>query len=181
MIPYTLNAFAYMLLYIGVYQFILSQSPHRMRGLVIGSFFAIKGIFQLLAILTVYLPFISWSSDSSFPSCGFVYYLINIIIALIGIIFYTWATVKYQHRRQEDTLLTENFFEECYSRNIAVEESEDLVYKVKDDDNWIQREPKMGNSPSTPQATNTHNATSNKQRATNKLPGHISSRNKSEK
>ena len=93
-IPYALNAFAYVLLYIRAYEFILSQSPHAMKALVIGILFAIKGVFQLLAVLTVYLPFISWSSDSSFPSCGFVYYLMNIAIALTGIVVYIWVAVN---------------------------------------------------------------------------------------
>ena len=113
-IPYTMNAFAYTLLYIGAYEFILSQSPHAMKGLLIGIFFAIKGVFQLLAVLTVYLPFISWSSDSSFPSCGFVYYLINVAIALIGITVYTWAAANYQYKQQESVLperhLIDNWF-----------------------------------------------------------------------
>ena len=120
MIPYTLNAFAYMLLYIGVYQFILSQSPYRMRGLVIGSYFAIKGIFQLLAVLTVYLPFISWSSNSSFPSCGFVYYLINITIALIGIVVYTWAAANYQYKEQEGEPPNEHNIDNRFSKDEPV-------------------------------------------------------------
>ena len=58
-IPYTLNALAYIFLYIRACEFILFQSPRVMKGLVIGLFFAIKGAFQLLAVLTVYLPFIT--------------------------------------------------------------------------------------------------------------------------
>ena len=76
-----------MFLYIAVYEFISSQSPHAMKGLVIGTF---KGVFQLLGVVTTYLPFASheWSKAHTFPSCGFVYYLINAIIALIGIVAY---------------------------------------------------------------------------------------------
>ena len=182
MIPYTLNAFAYMLLYIGIYQFILSQSPCSMRGLVIGCFFVIKGVFQLLAVLTVYLPFITWSSDSSFPSCGFVYYLINIAIALIGIIVYTLVTRKYQYRVRCMSYYP-FVVEEVYDRYIA-QEDEDLVYRVSDDNNWVCREPdshKKDDLPSNSQATDTHtqeNATGNMQNAESKLPDHISSRNK---
>ena len=128
-IPYTLNAFAYMLLYIGAYEFILAQSPHAMKGLLIGTFFAIKGVFQLLAVLTVYLPFIGWSSDPSFPSCGFVYYLINITIAFIGTLAYIWAAAKYQHRRRDDMLPNHIFVECCYSGA----EDDDLLYRVKDE------------------------------------------------
>ena len=44
---YFLNALGYMLLYIAVYEFICAQSPHAMKGLFTGTFFAIKGVFQL--------------------------------------------------------------------------------------------------------------------------------------
>ena len=127
-IPYTLNAFAYMLLYIGAYEFILAQSPHAMRGLLIGCFFAIKGVFQLLAVLTVYLPFISWSSDSSFPSCGFIYYLINIIITLIGIIVYTWAAANFQYKDQEYVLPTQQIIN-WFDRTECNEDEQDSKHR----------------------------------------------------
>jgi hypothetical protein len=68
-----------------------------MKGLVIGTFFAIKGVFQLLGVVIIYLPFtLGWEDVScSFPSCGFLYYLINAIIALIGIVAYTCVAWKY--------------------------------------------------------------------------------------
>ena len=187
-IPYTLNSFAYVFLYIGAYECILSQSPHAMQGLVIGIFFAIKGVFQLLAVLTVYLPFISWSSDSSFPSCGCIYYLINIVIALIGIMVYTWAAVKYQYRQRDDILPNMHIFAECYYSRGIDDDADGLLHRVKA---WVRRVPihvhvcsNKDNPPSTSQATNTHkqeNATGNSRRAKVELPDHISSRNKSEK
>ena len=115
-IPYTLNAFAYTFLYIGAYQFILAQSPHAMKGLLIGTFFAIKGVFKLLGVLTVYLPFISWSSDSSFPSCGFIYYLINIAVALTGIVAYTCITRSYQYRERDEPDNIYRYAEEYYAK-----------------------------------------------------------------
>ena len=80
-----------MFLYIAVYGFICTQSPHVMKGLVIGTLFAIKGVFQLLGVVITYLPIASrtWNKAHAFPSCGCIYYLINAIIALIGIVAYT--------------------------------------------------------------------------------------------
>ena len=180
-IPYTLNGFAYLLLYIGVYQFILAQSPYGMKGLVVGIFFAIKGFFQLLAVLTVYLPFISWSSDSSFPSCGFIYYLINFVIALTGTLAYSCVSRSYQYRETDEP---DNIY--LYAEKYYCQYDEDLVYKEKDVDNLVCTEGKKDNRPSTSQTTDTHtqeNTTGSKQRHKLKLelPDHISSRNKSEK
>ena len=70
-IPSSLNAIGYMLFYIAVYEFICSQSPHAMKGLVIGIFFAIKGVFKLLGILVILLPFCKlWKVPVSFPTCS---------------------------------------------------------------------------------------------------------------
>ena len=99
-----LKAIAYVHIYTSVHQFILHMIYFdRIERLVIGSFFVIKGIFQLLAVLTVYLPFISWSSDSSYA----LYYLINITIALIGIVFYTWQVLR-QYRRKKNEKTVKN-------------------------------------------------------------------------
>jgi peptide/histidine transporter 3/4 len=187
-IPYTLNAFAYMFLYIGSYKFILSQSPHAMKGLIIGLFFAIKGLFQLVAVLTVYLPFISWSSDSSFPSCGFVYYLTNLAIALTGIVAYSCISKRYKYRTRDEPSDTHIYAEVYYTPCRSIEQDENLVYKVEDDDNsqWVCTEPEEGkksNHSSTSQATIPHtqdNATGSKRQRKIELPDHISSRNKSE-
>ena len=116
-IQYSLNAIGYMLLYIAVYEFICSQSPHAMKGLVIGTFFAIKGVFQLLGVVTTYLPFASheWSKAHTFPSCGFVYYLINAIIALIGIVAYTCVARQYQYRERDEPDNIYRYAEDYYA------------------------------------------------------------------
>ena len=74
-VPYTLNALSDMLFYIATYEFICAQSPHAMKGLLIGTFFIIKGIFQLIGVLIILVPFTTWKIEVLFPSCGFVYYL----------------------------------------------------------------------------------------------------------
>ena len=115
-IQYSLNAVGYMLLYIAVYEFICSQSPHAMKGLIIGTFFAIKGVFQLLGVVIIYLPFgIGWNILRSFPSCGFVYYLINAIIALIGIVAYTCVARQYQYRVRDEPDNIYRYAEEYYA------------------------------------------------------------------
>ena len=113
-IQHFLNAIGYMLLYTATYEFICAQSPHAMKGLVVGTFFAIKGIFQLLSILIVFAPFIAWNITATFPSCGFVYYLINAIIALIGIVAYTCVAWQYQYRERDEPDNIYRYAEEYY-------------------------------------------------------------------
>ena len=97
----TQYSLSYMLLYIAVYEFICAQSPHEMIGLVIGTFFAIKGVSQLLGVVIVYAPLaFGWNIVRTFPSCVFVYYLINAIIVLTGIVAYTCVAQQYQYRER---------------------------------------------------------------------------------
>ena len=57
---YVLNALSNMLFYITAYEFICAQSPHAMKGLLIGTFFTVKGIFQLISVLIILVPFTMW-------------------------------------------------------------------------------------------------------------------------
>ena len=115
LIQYFLNAIGYMFFYTATYEFVCAQSPHAMKGLVIGTFFAIKGVSQLLGILITFAPFIPWNVTVPFPSCGFVYYLINAIIALIGIVAYTCVARKYQYRQRDEPDNIYRYAEEYYA------------------------------------------------------------------
>jgi peptide/histidine transporter 3/4 len=91
-----LNAIGYMLFYISTFEFICAQSPRSVKGFLICSFFAIKGGFRLLGDLVLYTPFLAWNLSYSFPSCGFVYYLINALLVLAGLVVFVIAAKKYQ-------------------------------------------------------------------------------------
>ena len=106
----------YLIFHIAVFEFICSQSPHSMKGLLIGVFFAIRGIFQFLGALLFMFPFLGWKLPSPFPSHGFVYYLINIIVALIGIVSYTWAAKRYQYRQRDEPDNIYRYAEEYYDK-----------------------------------------------------------------
>ena len=122
-IPYALNALGFMLFYIAAYEFICAQSPHAMKGLLIGTFFAIKGVFQLIGALIIFVPFTTWKLSTNLPSCGFVYYLINVLVALIGLLAYTWVARRYQYRQRDEPDNIYRYAEEYYDR--AEDESSD--------------------------------------------------------
>ena len=112
------NAVGYMLFYIASYEFICAQSPHSMKGLLIGTFFAIKGVFQLLGVLAIYLPIsIKCNSYTKFPFCGFTYYLINVVIALIGLIAFTITARRYQYRQRDEPDNIYRYAEEYYANS----------------------------------------------------------------
>ena len=119
LIQCSLNAIGYMLLYIASYEFICAQSPHSMKGFLIGTFFAIKGVFQLVGVLVLYIPIrisCSLPGNSKFPLCGFVYYIINIVIALVGIIAFIYVARKYQYRKRDEPDNIYRYAEEYYAK-----------------------------------------------------------------
>ena len=113
-----LNAFGYMLFYIASYELICAQSPHSMKGLLIGMFFAIKGVFQLLGVVAIYLPITYLCSQNinlKFPLCGFLYYLINLVVGLIGFIAFIFAARRYHYRVRDEADNIYRYAEEYYA------------------------------------------------------------------
>ena len=97
-----LNAIGYMLLYISTFEFICTQSPQPMKGLLICSFFAIKGAFRLLGVVVIFAPFTQWKLHYAFPSCGFAYYLVNSVLVLAGMVAFTIVAKKYRYQGEPD-------------------------------------------------------------------------------
>ena len=70
-----------MLIYIAVLEFICSQSPHSMKGLLIGLFYAIKGLYHVIAALLT----VAFNFGLKFPLSGCIYHLVIIIFAVVSL------------------------------------------------------------------------------------------------
>ena len=112
-VPLVLTSLSHMLSYTAVFEFICSQSPHSMKGLLIGLLYAIKALYQLLATLLT-VPF-AVGLNPRLMSCGFYYYLVNIIIGLIAVLMYIWVAKKYKNRERDDICEVHRYAEEYYS------------------------------------------------------------------
>ena len=115
LIQFTLNALSYLLLYIASYEFVCAQSPHSMKGLLIGTFFAIKGIFQLFGVVLYSVIGTECNVKFGLPVCTFTYYFINIVIALIGLIAFVLVARKYQYRQRDEPDNIYRYAEEYYA------------------------------------------------------------------
>ena len=115
-----LTAVAYILIYGGTFEFICAQSPHSLKGFLIGISFAIKGLFQLLGVLGVILPFtlVSFYHPVFFLSCGFSYYIVNIVISIIGVIAFTYTAKKYKYRQRDEFCDERRYIEEFYENAV---------------------------------------------------------------
>lgn len=87
------------------FEFISVQSPHSMKGLLIGVSYAIRGTFKFLGTISI-LPFslrVLWPSDymkAHWPpvtNCGF-----NSTIGFICLILFTVTAKRYKNRERND-------------------------------------------------------------------------------
>ena len=106
-----------------IFEFISAQSPHSMKGLFIGVFFAIKGIFQMISSIMLF-PFSSdsiWAKDhvSEHPpviSCGSSYLLFTLVVALIGLVLFSVVAKRYKYRERDDRPYDQSMVEEIFYR-----------------------------------------------------------------
>ena len=115
LLQYGLNAVSYLLVYIASYEFLCAQSPQSMKGLLIGTFFAIKGVFQLCGVVLYLVVGVRCRLTYDFPVCGFVYYLINVVITVIGMIAFMTVARWYQYRQRDEPDNIYRYAEEYYA------------------------------------------------------------------
>ena len=90
-------------------EFISAQSPQSMKGLLVGVFFAIRGLFRFLNS-TVIIPLSlkqPWTSremieHSPVTNCGFVYLLLTSVTGLIGLILFSLVAKRYKYRTRDE-------------------------------------------------------------------------------
>ena len=109
----TLLTLLHMLMYISVWEFICSQSPHSMKGLVFGVFYFIRGLFQCIGVSFHVLFRIHWKL--SFISCRSGFYLVNFLIAVITFFVYVWVSRRYRYRIRDERSNEYRYAEEYYS------------------------------------------------------------------
>ena len=113
-LPYFLNGLVRMLIYIAAFEFIISQSPHAMKGLFFGLFYCLRGVFIIIACVIIIIFYIQFASRQDVhPSCGFWYYVLNLLIGIVGFTIYCIAAKNYRNR-QRDEVVNEYKYAEVY-------------------------------------------------------------------
>ena len=108
------------------FEFISAQSPQSMKGLLVGVFFAVRGLFQFLnSIIIIPLSLKQpWASERMLEhppvtNCGFVYLLLTCVSGLIGLILFSVAAKKYKYRRRDEGMFCQHDIEEIYDRYLT--------------------------------------------------------------
>ena len=107
-------------------EFISAQSPQSMKGLLVGVFFAIRGLFQFLnSIIVIPLSLKQpWASKEMIEhppvtNCGFVYLLLTSMTGLIGLTLFSLAAKRYKYRTRDEGMFRQHDVEEVYDRYIT--------------------------------------------------------------
>ena len=110
-----LSSFIDMLLDIAVLEFICSQSPYSMRGLVFGLSFSLRSLSQGLAVVSM-VPFGTLWKESYVLSCGSSFYLMNIVLAIFTLLLFVHTVIrKYKYRELNEPSNEYRYAEEYYS------------------------------------------------------------------
>ena len=107
-------------------EFISAQSPQSMKGLLVGVFFAIRGLFQFLNSIVI-IPLSlkqPWASKEMIDhppvtNCGFVYLVLTSVTGLIGLILFSLAAKKYKYRTRDEGIFRQQVVEDIYDRYIT--------------------------------------------------------------
>ena len=113
-----LNGIASPLINITVLEFISAQCPHTMKGLLLGVFYAFRGLFITLGCVATF-PFAQeklWGDHRGIFDCGFYYYLSNSVLGVIGLVLFLMAAKQYRNRERDDPPYSHQYAEDYYSR-----------------------------------------------------------------
>ena len=109
-----LLATSHVLLNVSLWEFICSQSPQNMKGLLFGLLFALRAFMDFLAVVML-VPFVFYWKISV-VSCSDGYNTVNILIGLITLILFTVTARKYKYRKRDDICNVYQFAEDYYSK-----------------------------------------------------------------
>ena len=122
-VQYFLLALSDTHIYIAMFEFICAQSPHSMKGFLIGMLYATRGLFRALGsllVITIYFIYaLHVRKRHSLPSCGNVYYGVNFIISLTALVIFTKVARKYRYRKRDEVCMVYQYAEEYYSNIVS--------------------------------------------------------------
>ena len=120
LVPNVLNAIGPTVVYITMLEFVSAQSPHNMKGLLVGMFFAVRGLFTLLGLIALYPIAISYHHHSIRHiglSCGTFYYTLLVVVGVCTLLLYRVVVRRYRFRRREEEPFNQIYIENYYEHH----------------------------------------------------------------
>ena len=127
-LPNVISGIGWPIVNVAVLEFISAQSPHTMKGLLLGVFYLFRGLFSVLGCLLVF-PFASfdYSWKSPYLECGFLYYIFNSLLGVV-LILAAMATYKwYRYRQREDKPYDHRYVEDYYRKYVSHSQGSNVI------------------------------------------------------
>ncbi len=115
-LPHFLNSVSLIALVTGAFEFICSQSPYSMRGLLFGAIYGCVILYRVIGH-GVLKPFTKYSKQvwgTGIISCEFWYLLLILLFLMAYTIMLCILMKWYKNRKREDVLPNEQIFAERY-------------------------------------------------------------------
>ena len=137
-IPLLLGSLANMIGTISILEFICSQAPINMSGMLTGCFYLIRGIYVAIGPY-LQLPFSYVSStEVGRITCSFWIILINIIICVVGltvyVLIYRWYTNRKRGEEYNTNVTVEGVYDNYLISYVSVQDSSEIIQVVSIDD-----------------------------------------------
>ena len=116
-IPQYLHFISLTFLLTGLIEFICSQAPYSMKGVIIGAQYTLISVCSIPMIVIIAVVLYKkdlLSLGTGTISCEFWYALLIIVAYLFLFIIFAWMVKRYKMRKREDLLPNEHFFAERY-------------------------------------------------------------------
>ena len=106
-------------LFAALFEFLCAQTPHTMKGLIIGlSFASAQGLLSALTGATLTTWTHAWSPPVTYPTCAFWFYLSIIVVTVVGLVMFGIVATWYKKRERDELLHQQKFVEDYYNKYI---------------------------------------------------------------
>ena len=106
-----------------IFEFISAQSPHSMKGLLLGTYYAIEGFYRFISSVMLVPVSVNsiWENELYPPNTGclFGYLLSTCTIGLVGFVLYLLAAKWYVYRQRDDRPYDQRFVIDYYNRYLG--------------------------------------------------------------
>ena len=115
-VPEYLHFISLTFILVGIIEFIYSQVPYSMKGLIIGAQYTLVQIcsIPIAAVIVMFLKKNLSSLGKGTISCEFWYAMLIVAANLSIFLILLWMVKRYKMRKREDLLPNEHFFAERY-------------------------------------------------------------------
>ena len=101
--PHILSGLGWLVVIMSMLEFVCAQAPHTTRGFINGIAYGAVGLSYGLSLVIVTIFYKGFEGHSTtVPSCGFWYYLFNLVLQVVGLILFGLAVHHYKPRERNE-------------------------------------------------------------------------------